>query len=320
MGGICCCRRSSEGPFHGLAEGQPNISMRDRVSETRSLFSLWREYLPLGNTISVLLHLIEKNGILKNDRQPACNHTNACRIEVQSARIPLCRYLDAGPLITFGWRMDAMFIQPKYDRIEGTPLSFLKFVRVTLVLGFVMNLVTLIPLLTSEADWYSIIYHLLGLTLRILAFLWLGDMKWRGVLAYCGSFLLIMLDGIAAMALSAYYGAFESIGTAIGRVLAATIILAPVWVYFGKRRLLFDPAPGAKKTQEPAQPAPCAPQKSIDESLHEERKESKDFESALAEDRQIDVTPAKFCRNCGCELVPGSKFCSFCGTKVVEAW
>lgn len=211
-----------------------------------------------------------------------------------------------------------MFIQPKYDRIEGTPLSFLKFVRVTLVLGTVIDLVTFIPFLTSEADWYSIIYHLLNLTLRILAFFWLGDMKWSGVLAYCGLFLLSMLDAIAAMALSAYYGVFEGIGgTAIGRVLAAMIILAPVWVYFGKRRLLFDPAPGAKKTQEPAQPAPCAPQKSIDESLPEGRK---DLESASAEDRQIDVTPAKFCRNCGYELVPGSKFCSLCGTKVVKEW
>ena len=28
----------------------------------------------------------------------------------------------------------------------------------------------------------------------------------------------------------------------------------------------------------------------------------------------------RFCRNCGCELVPDSKFCSICGTKVVKEW
>lgn len=208
-----------------------------------------------------------------------------------------------------------MLIQPKYHSIEGTPLAFLKFARVTLVVGFVINLVGLIPLLTPEADWYTLLYNLLGLALRVLAFFWLGGMKWRGVLAYCGLFLLMMLDAIAAIALYAYYGAFESIGPSVSRVLAAMLVLVPVWVYFGKRRLLFDPAPGAKKAREPA---PRASENRVDGSLREERKEEEG--NALAEPRQTDAAPVRFCRNCGCELVPGGKFCSACGTEVVKEW
>lgn len=213
-----------------------------------------------------------------------------------------------------------MLIQPKYYHIEGTPLTFLKFVRVTLVLGFVIGLVEFIPLLTSEADWYTIICNLLALALRVFAFFWLGDMKWRGVLAYCVLFLLPMLDAVAAIVLYAYYGALESIGPAVSRVLAAMLILAPVWVYFGKRRLLFSPVPESKKTQEPVQPALCASQDNLDENLTAERKEAKGLGSALTESRQTDGNLVKFCRNCGCELVPGSKFCSICGTKVVKEW
>lgn len=213
-----------------------------------------------------------------------------------------------------------MGVQPKYDRIEGTPLAFLKFVRVTLVLGCVTRLLQTISLFALEGDWYSITYNLLGLTLTILALLWLGDMKWKGVLAYCGLFLLMMLDGIAAMALCAYYGLHESMGTAFGQVLAAMIILAPLWVYFGRRRLLFAPAPNTEKTQKPIPSASHASRKSISEDLETEWKGDGGFQGVSAERQQTDINPVKFCRNCGCELAPGSKFCSTCGTKVVKEW
>lgn len=213
-----------------------------------------------------------------------------------------------------------MRIEPKYYCIEGTPLRFLKFVQVTLVFGLILRLIQIIPLLASKADWYSITYNLLGLTLTILALLWLGDMKWKGVLAYCGLFFLIMLDGIAVLVLCAYYGAYENIGVPLGRVLATIIILVPLWVYFGKRRLLFDPAPKERTGQEKISANQYASHLPKGKSVKTVREDGKISQCISTECNQTDKNLVRFCRNCGCELVPDSKFCSICGTKVVKEW
>lgn len=218
------------------------------------------------------------------------------------------------------WRTDYMCIQPKYDRIEGTPLAFLKFLRVTLVLGFVLQLINAISVLTSGTDGYSIVYCLLNLVLTFLAVLGLGSMKWIGVLAYYGLFILTLFDGVAAMVLCTYYGEYETMWAAFRRVLTSVLVLVPVWVYFGKRRLLFEPAPKAKKLREPIQSVPCVLQEPQNENLPVEEEKGKAVQSVSVESQQTDIEPVKFCRNCGCELVPGSKFCSTCGTKVIKEW
>lgn len=144
-----------------------------------------------------------------------------------------------------------MRVQPQYVHKEDTPLAFFKFLRVALAIGVVCRSITVIPMLTSETDWYSIVYSLAGLALAILALWGLGRMKWMGVLASYGLSVLVIVDGIAAILLCAYYGALESSGEAIGRTVGAVLILIPLRIYFGKRRLLFDPPPAAKAAQEP---------------------------------------------------------------------
>lgn len=144
-----------------------------------------------------------------------------------------------------------MRVQPQYVHREDTPLAFFKFLRVVLAIGVVYRFITVIPMLTSETDWYTIVYSLAGLALAILALWGLGSMKWMGVLAFYGLYVLVIIDRIVAILLYAYYGALESSGEAIGQAVGAILILIPFRIYFGKRRLLFAPPPAAKVAQEP---------------------------------------------------------------------
>lgn len=50
------------------------------------------------------------------------------------------------------------------------------------------------------------------------------------------------------------------------------------------------------------------------------RKPEKVLDKTAEASRTTGGGPVRFCRNCGCQLVPGSKFCGICGTKVVREW
>lgn len=215
-----------------------------------------------------------------------------------------------------------MLIQPRYDRIEGTPLAYFKFLKVMLGIGIVVRIIRLLSLFSAEPDWYSAVYGLLDLVLTVLAFWGLKNMKWKGVLAYFGMNMLIALDRIVAIGIYVHFGEIGLCSKPLGHVLGIMVVLVLVWIYFGKRRLLFDPLPKHWQAQvpPPTQPDPYTRQAFLDETPVPEWEPGEEAPGISEESRQTGESAVRFCRSCGCELVPGSKFCSACGTKVIKEW
>lgn len=95
----------------------------------------------------------------------------------------------------------------------------------------------------------------------------------------------------------------------------------------GKRGkiLAFMPqkTPQPVKGQEPAS-APnetaSAVQYDVRKPLAVTREAERPLEETTDARRGTGEGTVRFCRNCGCELVPGSQFCAMCGTKIVREW
>lgn len=84
-------------------------------------------------------------------------------------------------------------------------------------------------------------------------------------------------------------------------------------------------APQPEKKQEPVpahQGTASAVQGDMREqgSLTVDREAGKFFNETTDAGRGTGGGTARFCRNCGCELIPDSKFCSVCGTEIVREW
>ncbi len=146
-----------------------------------------------------------------------------------------------------------MLVKPKYTSEESTPLRFLKFLKVALPILVVVRLVFFISLFSAKYGAYSRLYYVANFALVLAATVWLNKMDWKGVLAFCGIFVLQFVDGAISLLLLASSGFAVSPWRAIGAMLGALVIPALVIVYFDKRRLLFTPLP-KKKTFKPAIP------------------------------------------------------------------
>lgn len=234
-----------------------------------------------------------------------------------------------------------MKIKPKYTDPETTPLKFLKFIRVTLWIGLFLTVAEIISQFTSGIDWYMLGINLVGGVLTLAAISGLNRMEWYGVKAYCGSYLLRMMDGLLAVGIYAYSGRIEESGSAVGSILGSGIGLLLVWIYFQKRRLLFTPIPEEylplmekeqelvqeftqEEKAEPMQPAepepieyePVGLRSKTEAVLAEENRDCVTVSQPPVEENGKEKLVSRFCWNCGNPLMRKSKFCDLCG-KVV---
>lgn len=136
-----------------------------------------------------------------------------------------------------------MLVRPKYTSEEGTPLFFLKFLKIVLPIGIILRLFVLVSLFSQEFSAYSLLYCAANLALAFVAAVYLNKMEWKGVLAFYGIFAVQIADKTLEFLLLTSYGLPPSVGTVIGTVLGELVVLVPVIVYFDKRRLLFAPPP-----------------------------------------------------------------------------
>lgn len=133
-------------------------------------------------------------------------------------------------------------ITAKYRIYEATPMKYYRFLtRFALVLGSSINAFKTIALFLGEWHWLDALYSV-GITVAgFVALALLCQRAWNGVLVLCGMYLFSMFYHLLCMFL------FTRVGISVAAPLAGMLVMggyaALNWVYFKKRRLLFDPPP-----------------------------------------------------------------------------
>lgn len=211
-----------------------------------------------------------------------------------------------------------------YSNPVSTPLKYFKVLKVGLIIGLILRVGQGINLLT-DFSWYNAIYVAVGIGLNIAALIGMFNMMWYGVLSIYGLYLLTVIDNLIALGIIAYYNLSSSLASeSIGQILGSGIVLLINWVYFSKRRLLFDPMPAnyhgstpeiveAGITTEPQYTYDTAGEVSVTE--YTQRNVVSQGEDQANQERTPQI---RFCRKCGFMLLEDSKFCSQCGTAVME--
>ena len=209
-----------------------------------------------------------------------------------------------------------------YINPSETPLKYFKFLKVTLLIGLVIRIVQAVGLFGSDPTWYDIAYAIAGFALTLAAVVGMNAMKWYGILSFLGIYLLTIVDAIVAIALILICGlTYPSIATVIGRILGCLIILIPSWIYFSKRRMLFDPTPQSAKfvAGTPSNPSFNDSSTQIIGKASSPKPTSESVVCGAIPTPPSQVLPRiQFCRKCGARLLDDSKYCSYCGTAIVE--
>ena len=209
-----------------------------------------------------------------------------------------------------------VFINP-----EETPLKYFKFLRVSLMLALIVRILQAINLFTCDPTWYDIGFSAVGFALTLAAAVGLNTMQWYGVRSLFGLHLLTVLDGVfAAVIISVYDLSEPSFGSAIGQILGASIVFIPTWIYFAKRRLLFDPRPRNASEILKAAATTSAEIKCVSQFQNSSGVPStnKQYTSPTEQPVPKAHPQIQFCRKCGARLLEDSVFCSYCGTAIME--
>lgn len=235
-----------------------------------------------------------------------------------------------------------------YTVREETPMAYYKFIMFTLIIGLFVRSITFFRLFSDTLYgfpfWYDLVTSIIQLVLAFAGLAGLNQMKWYGPLCYMGNFGLLLLDAIAMLALSIYYGLGQE-SEALGRILAVLIWLIPTWIYFRHRRLLFSPPPADDPRVSVQAPAPMSAEYYSNVSAMQDTQLQTDtydnppppsgnipyapqpvspdnyFNNLSANstysqstwDSPQEQPPVTFCRKCGRKLLPDSVFCSYCG-------
>ena len=233
-----------------------------------------------------------------------------------------------------------------YTVYEETPMAFYKFIMFSLIIGLLLRTITLIgSFLDATYDfsfWYTLIFSIIQLGLTIGGLIGLSQMEWYGPLCYMANFGLLILDAIAMLAISIYYGLRQE-GTALGSMIGTLVWLIPIWIYFRHRRLLFSPPPADDpRVSVPQKPLsmsedypPATSEKpdivaaydnlpsSLESIQHDPQPTSPiNYANSFSANntysqptwgRPKEQPPVMFCRKCGRKLLPDSAFCSYCG-------
>ncbi|WP_303841718.1 zinc ribbon domain-containing protein [Selenomonas ruminantium] len=228
-----------------------------------------------------------------------------------------------------------------YTVYEETPMAFYKFIMFSLIIGLLLRTITLIgSFLDATYDfsfWYTLIFSIIQLGLTIVGLIGLSQMKWYGPLCYMANFGLLILDAIAMLAISIYYGSRQE-GTALGSMIGTLVWLIPIWIYFRHRRLLFSPPPADDpRVSVPQKPLPMSEdypptsEKSdmvadydnpptppgsiqyVSQPIYSNSFSANSTYPQSTWNQPKEQPPVMFCRKCGRKLLPDSAFCSYCG-------
>ena len=224
-------------------------------------------------------------------------------------------------------------------------MAFYKFIMFSLIIGLLLRTITLIgSFLDATYDfsfWYTLIFSIIQLGLTVGGLVGLSQMKWYGPLCYMANFGLLILDAIAMLAISIYYGLRQE-GTALGSMIGTLVWLIPIWIYFRHRRLLFSPPPADDPRVSVPQTPPSTsgdypptsekhdmmaaydnPPSSPESIQHVPQPiSSNNYANSFSAkstypqstwNQPKEQPPVMFCRKCGRKLLPDSAFCSYCG-------
>ena len=190
----------------------------------------------------------------------------------------------------------------------NTPLKYFKFLKVCLILGVLLRIAQVINLFADEFNWYSTAFVVIGFILNLAAVVGMNGMQWYGVLSFHGVYILSIVDGLVALVIASVYNlSSDFFGEVFGQIFGSAIVLAINWVYFSKRRLLFDPMPAADV-------APAVAVTNENMAVSERNVAPQPANQSFA----TTAPSVRFCRKCGAKLLEGSKFCSYCGVATVE--
>lgn len=205
-----------------------------------------------------------------------------------------------------------MAIQRRYVDPAATPLVYYKILRVTLVIGVLINLAQLLSLDQANYNAYNMCFVLINLGLTIGSAIGMNMKKWAGVLCFHARTLLGILDAFVGIGIMIFYGLTDAalLGQVVGQILGAIIVFVPSYIYFAKRRLLFTPWPAdqIRTSQNTASP------------LHNPQvgdTPSTELFTPMSP-LSTEIPPICFCRKCGCKLLPGDRFCGKCGIDIMK--
>lgn len=148
-------------------------------------------------------------------------------------------------------------IKPKYFIREATPLIYCKLLKVVLtigvVLGSLMFIFNIAGAFMGTITWRAVAIQLLYLVLEAMSLNGLINWEWMGVRCLGIYYTLFMVGQFAGN----YLLGNLSVGSALGIFTGWLIWMIPSYIYFQKRRPLFDPPitaiPQQQYTQQEAQ-------------------------------------------------------------------
>lgn len=148
-------------------------------------------------------------------------------------------------------------IKPKYFIREATPLIYCKLLKVVLtigvVLGSLMFIFNIAGAFMGTITWWAVAIQLLYLVLEAMSLNGLINWEWMGVRCLGIYYTLFMVGQFAGN----YLLGNLSVGSALGIFTGWLIWMIPSYIYFQKRRPLFDPPitaiPQQQYTQQEAQ-------------------------------------------------------------------
>ena len=190
----------------------------------------------------------------------------------------------------------------RYYFEKNTPLAFHKFFwYVSMPLGIVVLTARMIKTI-SEMQFFSwfiamdAVFCVVLLTLEVVCFI--GFFNWKPY-AWYSIMAMLCVNAVYQFFVIALYALYlpDEIGIGLGSFLGFAIYAALVGTYYSKRRPLFfqNVASGTAAGAFAANPAVQAGMGGA-----------------------APLPRIKYCRKCGCELVPESRFCVRCGAQVME--
>ena len=143
-----------------------------------------------------------------------------------------------------------MKVEPVYNKLNGAPMRFHKFLCVMVWIGILRNLA---DFFTTVGDFQGInaylvvwiIVTVLNIACVFIAGVDLPSMKWLGVKAYFASFGISVATYVVNLVFSALYGLdlYEPTVQLVACIIGSCVFVIPIYIYYGKRRNLFEPYP-----------------------------------------------------------------------------
>ena len=124
---------------------------------------------------------------------------------------------------------------------NSMPMRYYRSLRVLTIIWIAAGVLSIGGIFLTGFSVMRLMMGIISLVLAAAACIGLWKMKWYGVLAVYASFVLGGLNSIyQSVAVISDGGITEYAAGVIGSVIGSLIILIPTYIYFRKRRHLFE--------------------------------------------------------------------------------